>query len=94
MLQKIIVEIQFYRRLLLDPETPKIAKWCLYLGLAYLASPIDLIPDFVPILGYFDDLLIVGGLFALARALTPGAVLNRCRESAQPRETLNTSRSS
>ena len=84
MLQKIVVEIQFYRRLLVDPETPKLAKWCLYLGLAYLASPIDLIPDFIPVLGHFDDLLIVGGLLALARALTPRAVLKQCRQSVRP----------
>ena len=79
MLAKILAEIQFYRRLLAAPDTPKPAKWCLYLGLAYLASPIDLIPDFIPLLGHCDDVLIVGGLLILARALTPDTVLTRCR---------------
>lgn len=79
MLAKILAEIQFYQRVLAEPETPKLAKWCLYLGLAYLASPIDLIPDFIPLLGHCDDVLIVGGLLMLARALTPDNILTRCR---------------
>ena len=79
MLARILAEIQFYRRLLAQPDTPKLAKWCLYLGLAYLASPIDLIPDFIPLLGHCDDVLIVGGLLILARTLTPDRILTRCR---------------
>ena len=71
-------EVRFYRRLLIHKHTPKVAKWCVYGGLAYLASPIDIIPDFVPFLGQLDDILIVGGLLYLARRLTPAAVIAEC----------------
>ena len=83
MLQKIRAEIDFYRRLIADPQTPKFAKWCLYLGLAYLASPLDLVPDFIPVLGHLDDFLIVGALLWIARILTPQTILARCRVAAE-----------
>ena len=79
MVNALLGEIRFYRRMLADVQTPIIAKWCLYLGLAYLASPIDLIPDFIPVLGHIDDLFIVGGLLLLARLFTPRFVQQRCR---------------
>lgn len=82
MLKKIRAEISFYRLLLNDPETPRFAKGCLYFALAYLASPIDLIPDFIPVLGQLDDFVIVGGLLLLARAVVPRAVKERCRAAA------------
>ena len=47
------------RRLVADPRTPPGVRLRLILLIAYLASPIDLIPDFVPILGYADDAIIV-----------------------------------
>ncbi|MGR8948473.1 MAG: YkvA family protein [Gammaproteobacteria bacterium] len=77
-LAAVIREVRFYRRLLNNSRTPRAAKWCLYIGLAYLASPIDLIPDFVPLFGQLDDLLIVGGLFYLARKITPQHVIDEC----------------
>ena len=45
-------------RLVADPILPRAAKIALGAALVYLASPIDLIPDFVPLVGYIDDLLI------------------------------------
>jgi uncharacterized membrane protein YkvA (DUF1232 family) len=50
---------------------------------AYALSPIDLIPDFVPILGYLDDLVLVPLGIALAIRLIPGPVLDECRRKAQ-----------
>ncbi len=44
-----------------DPRTPWYAKALIFLVVAYALSPIDLIPDFVPILGYLDDLILVPG---------------------------------
>ena len=41
------------------PETPLYAKLCAGLCVAYALSPVDLIPDFIPVLGYLDDLLIL-----------------------------------
>jgi uncharacterized membrane protein YkvA (DUF1232 family) len=48
-----------FRRLLADPETPRRRKLLLVALIAYLASPIDLIPDFIPVLGQLDDALLV-----------------------------------
>jgi glycerol-3-phosphate acyltransferase PlsY len=50
---------------------------------AYALSPIDLIPDFVPVLGYLDDLVLVPLGIALAIRLVPAAVLAECRERAR-----------
>lgn len=49
---------------------------------AYALSPIDLIPDFVPVLGYVDDVLLLPGLIWLTIRLIPAPVLAECRERA------------
>ncbi|QGN57704.1 YkvA family protein [Nostocoides sp. HKS02] len=51
--------VRLLKRLAADPSVPRGVRVRLWLLLAYLASPIDLIPDFVPILGYADDAVIV-----------------------------------
>lgn len=48
-----------FKRLLRDPRVPRRAKAALAVAVPYLASPIDLIPDFVPVLGQLDDALLV-----------------------------------
>ena len=48
-----------FKRLLRDPRVPRRAKAALAVAVPYLASPIDLIPDFIPVLGQFDDALLV-----------------------------------
>ena len=65
-----------------DPRTPMLAR-CIALAVAaYALSPIDLIPDFIPVLGYLDDLLIVPlGLLLVIRLLPP-EVLAESREKA------------
>ena len=62
-----------------DPRTPWYAKVIVFLTVAYAFSPIDLIPDFVPILGYVDDLIIVPAGIALAIRLIPAEVLVEAR---------------
>jgi len=62
-----------------DPRTPWYAKAVALLTVAYALSPIDLIPDFVPILGYLDDLFIVPAGITLAIRLIPPEVLAEAR---------------
>ncbi|MHA4809713.1 YkvA family protein [Flavitalea flava] len=57
-----------------DARTPAYAKLTAFLALAYLLSPIDLIPDFIPFIGYLDDLIIVPFLLHIAFRLLPGEV--------------------
>ena len=58
-------------KLFKHPDTPKLAKAVAILVLAYAVSPIDLIPDFIPVLGQLDDLILVPLGVALAVRLTP-----------------------
>ncbi len=66
-----------------DPRVPWYAKLLIGLVLAYTFSPIDLIPDFIPVLGYLDDLLIVPLGIALALRLTPSEVMIDARQQAE-----------
>ena len=66
-----------------DPRTPWYAKLLAAGIVAYAFSPIDLIPDFVPILGYLDDLILIPMGIALAIKLVPHQVLAECRVRAQ-----------
>lgn len=65
-----------------DPRTPWYAKFIVFLTVAYALSPIDLIPDFIPIFGYLDDLIIVPAGIALAMRLIPAEVLVEARKIA------------
>lgn len=64
------------------PETPWLPKWTAVFVVAYALSPIDLIPDFIPVLGYLDDVIILPLGILLAIRLMPPAVLARCHEQA------------
>ncbi|MEG0821616.1 MAG: DUF1232 domain-containing protein [Burkholderiaceae bacterium] len=66
-----------------DPRTPWIVKLLVFAAVAYALSPIDLIPDFIPVLGLLDDLVILPLLIGLAIRLTPPAVLADARARAQ-----------
>ena len=66
-----------------DPRVPWYAKVLVACVVAYALSPIDLIPDFIPVLGYLDDLLLVPLGIALAVRLIPLTVLSECREQAK-----------
>ncbi|CCJ51100.1 YkvA family protein [Bordetella parapertussis] len=64
------------------PGTPWYAKALGLLVVAYALSPIDLIPDFIPVLGYVDDVLLLLGLIWLAIRMVPPEVLAQCRGQA------------
>lgn len=64
------------------PRTPLLAKALGWLVVAYALSPIDLIPDFIPVLGFVDDALLLPALIWLAVRLVPADVLATCRAQA------------
>lgn len=63
-------------------ETPLPAKIFAGITVGYALSPIDLIPDFIPVLGYLDDVILLPALIALTVRLIPKPVLEQCREEA------------
>jgi len=65
------------------PRTPWYAKALTGVVVAYAFSPIDLIPDFIPILGYLDDLVLIPLGVALVMKMIPGDVMEDCREQAR-----------
>jgi uncharacterized membrane protein YkvA (DUF1232 family) len=68
-------ELTVWRDVLRDDRTPRAARWILAGLFAYLASPVDFIPDFIPGLGFLDDLLILaGGLWLVRRLVPPGVI--------------------
>ena len=64
-------------------ETPWTAKLLAALTIGYALSPIDLIPDFIPVLGYLDDLIILPAMVALTVRLVPAEVMANCRAEAE-----------
>lgn len=68
-----------------NPHTPFFAKFVTILVVAYAFSPIDLIPDFIPILGYLDDLILLPIGIMLAIKLIPQEILLQSQEEARLR---------
>jgi uncharacterized membrane protein YkvA (DUF1232 family) len=65
-----------------DPGVPWYVKGLAAVVVGYALSPIDLIPDFIPVLGYLDDLVLVPVGILLVRRMIPAHVLTECRERA------------
>jgi uncharacterized membrane protein YkvA (DUF1232 family) len=65
------------------PQTPRLAKLIIAGVVAYALSPIDLIPDFIPVLGYLDDLILLPLGISLAIRMLPPGLLDECRERAR-----------
>ena len=66
-----------------DKRVPWYAKIFAVLIIGYILSPIDLIPDFIPVIGYIDDLIIVPVAIVLLIKLIPKEVMEECREKAK-----------
>ena len=65
------------------PKTPWYARILAGIIIGYALSPVDLIPDFVPVLGYLDDLVILPLLIILLLRLIPREVFEECRQEAE-----------
>ncbi len=65
------------------PETGFLPKLLSFLALGYALSPFDLIPDFIPVVGHLDDLIIVPFLIALSIKFIPPEILEACRKEAE-----------
>ena len=79
-LKKELVTLHYALR---HPEVGWLPKVLILLALAYALSPIDLIPDFIPVLGYLDDLILIPALLSLALRYIPPEVYEDCREQAE-----------
>ena len=72
-------ELAVYRLVLKHPQTPWLAKVFLGLAVGYLLLPFDLIPDFIPIFGQIDELIILPILLYVALRLIPKSLIQECR---------------
>lgn len=68
--------LKLYKALYRDKRTPCISKFFLFLALAYLATPFDIIPDFVPVLGQLDDLIIIPSCLYISVKSIPKPLYN------------------
>lgn len=66
-----------------DKKTPWYAKVFAAITVAYALSPIDLVPDFIPVLGYLDDVILLPALVALTVKFIPKDVFEQCKTQAE-----------
>ena len=76
-------EIRTYQLVLKHPQTPKLPKWLLGLAVGYAVMPFDLIPDFIPIIGHLDDIIIIPALVIIAIKMIPKSVVEECRMAVE-----------
>jgi len=87
--KKVKTEIVALSIALRDKRTPVLAKILVFITLSYALSPIDLIPDFIPILGYLDDAVILPLLIMLTIRLIPSEVMTDCRNKVASNPEIN-----
>ena len=71
-----------------DPRVPRISKLIITVAVAYALSPVDLIPDFIPLVGWLDELVVLPVLLSLAVRLMPEEVWSDCENQAAARPAL------
>jgi uncharacterized membrane protein YkvA (DUF1232 family) len=81
--RKLKQELAFYKSILKDNRTPKIAKWLLAIAIGYAVMTFDLIPDFIPVIGQLDDLIIIPILIIIAFKIIPKQVIADCRKKQE-----------
>lgn len=67
------------RRVARHPQMPGLTRWCIVAAVVYAVLPIDLVPDFVPVLGQLDDAMIIPALIVFGLWLIPQHVVAECR---------------
>ncbi len=72
-------ELKVYQLVLKDSRTPKLAKYLLGLAVGYTLLPFDIIPDFIPVIGHLDDVIIVPILVIIALKIIPKEIIEDCR---------------
>lgn len=76
-------ELAVYRRVIRHPRTPRAAKILLGAAVGYALMPFDLIPDFLPVVGQLDDLVVIPALVVAGLKLVPEDVLAECRREVE-----------
>ena len=82
MIERVKREIRAVRLAATHPRTPRAAKWLAGGLIAYALSPIDLIPDFIPVIGHLDDAIILPLGVWLLWKMVPADVREECRQAA------------
>ena len=76
---RFIGEIHVYRRVMEHPYCPKTARILLGAAVFYAISPVDIIPDFIPVIGHLDDIVIIPILVFLSLRLLPSGLVDEVR---------------
>jgi uncharacterized membrane protein YkvA (DUF1232 family) len=79
-------ELKVYRLILKHERTPRVTRLLLGGAVAYALSPVDLIPDWIPVLGHVDDIVIVPALVWLSLRFVPDDVVAECRARVEELE--------
>ena len=88
--KNLVHEVRVYQSVVRDPRTPWLARVLIGCAVAYALSPIDLIPDFIPIVGHLDDAVIVPLLIVVGLRFVPPDVIREHRESICGRDDTGT----
>lgn len=77
--QSLKKELSVYRLLLKDCRTPRISRILLGVAVGYVLLPFDLIPDWIPVIGHLDDLIVVPALILVSLQFIPDELVRECR---------------